>query len=330
MEENTVTTPTETAEQTPLETTETTQPVQEEQTPESVEQEPETAETETTETAEEVKEQVDWEKRAKDTQASFTKVSQEKAELAKRIEELEQQLKPKIVNEGKINPEFEQKYKFDADNQEFLTYDNLARQLDTEQRAEVEELLRQAQRLYNPTNNRAYEQKMAEIKNYFDAGIVEQIALNKSKLLGDMQSEFNKAIQADKQERADKVAKAIESVPELNELVQPESENYSPEVFGIVKTMFDYTGGVDIEATQKAIAKIKDLGVKEYLAKQKAETEKAQANVPTGTEVVQKETPTITPEQASQNYQKYVEKFQKDGLSFKDAMAKVDSIIMKG
>lgn len=327
MEETTVTT---TEVSTEEQTTPDVEVTQSEETPttEETTQEPETTETETTET--ESAEPTNWEKIAKDNQASFTKVSQEKAELTKRIEELENQLKPKIVNDGKISPEFEQKYKFDVDNQEYLAYDSLARQLDNEQRAEVEQLLREAQRLYNPNNNRAYEQKMAEVKDYFRADIVEQIALNKQNLIGKMKGEFDKAITADKQERANKVAQAIESVPELNELVQPDSENFSQEVFGIVKTMFDYTGNVDVEATTKAIAKIKDLGVKEYLAKQTAEKQKEQANVPTGAEVVQKDAPTITAEEASRNYNKYVEKFQKEGLSFKDAMAKVDAIIMKG
>lgn len=325
----TETTIAETVEQTTPDT-EVTQP-EETQTTEETVQEPETTETETTvETDEGEKATTDWEKIAKDNQASFTKISQEKAELTKRIEELENQLKPKMVQEGKINPEYEQKYRFNVDNQEFIAYENLSRQLEPEQREQAEQLLREAQRLYNPKNNRAYESKMAEVKDYFRSDIVEQIATEKQNLLGQIKGEFDKAILADKQEKANKVAAAIEQVPELNELVQPDSENYSPEVFGIVKTMFDYTGGVDIDSTQKAISKIKELGVKEYLAKQTAETQKAQANVPTGETVVQKSENLPTAKEVSQNYEKFIKKFQKQGLSFEDAMAKVDDIIMKG
>lgn len=309
--------------------TEVTQPVETQTTEETV-QEPVTTETETTVETDEGEKVTDWEKIAKDNQASFTKISQEKAELTKRIEELENQLKPKIVQEGQINPEYEQKYRFDIDTQEFIAYERLCSQLDAEQREQAESLLREAQRLYNPKNNRAYESKMAEVKDYFRSDIVEQIATEKQNLLGQIKSKFDEAIQADKQEKANKVAAAIEQVPELNELVQPDSENYSPEVFGIVKTMFDYTGGVDIESSQKAISKIKELGVKEYLAKQKAETQKAQANVPTGETVVQKSETLPTAKEVSQNYEKYIKKYQKQGLSFNDAMAKVDEIIMKG
>lgn len=322
----TETTIAETVEQTTPDVAENTQPVETETqtTEEQVTQEPETTETETTVETDEGEKVTDWEKIAKDNQASFTKISQEKAELTKQIEELRNQLKPKIVQEGKINPEYEQKYRFDVDNQEFIAYKDLCTQLDAEQREQAESLLREAQRLYNPKNNRAYESKMAEVKDYFRSDIVEQIATEKQNLLGQMKSKFDEAIQADKQEKANKVAQAIEQVPELNELVAPDSENYSPEVFGIVKTMFDYTGGVDIESTQKAISKIKELGVKEYLAKQKAETQKAQANVPTGETVVQKGTALPTAEEINNTPGLYTKLVKKYG------MEKVDSILMKG
>lgn len=332
----TETTIAETVEQTTPDVAENTQPVETEtQTTEEVTQEPETTETETTAETDEGEKVTDWEKIAKDNQASFTKISQEKAELTKRIEELENQLKPKIVENGKISAEYEQNYRFDVDNQEFIAYQNLSRQLEPEQRAEAESLLNDAQRLYNPKNNRAYESKMAEVKDYFRSDIVEQIATEKQNLLSQMKSKFDEAIQADKQEKANKVAQAIEQVPELNELVQPDSENYSPEVFGIVKTMFDYTGGVDIESTQKAISKIKELGVKEYLAKQNAETQKAQANVPTGETVVQKQASGLpTAEELRTNsglYLKTVNKLGgKDYQKRQEVMAKLDAIITKG
>lgn len=332
----TETTIAETVEQTTPDVAEDTQPVEETQTTEeTATQEPETTETETTAETDEGEKVTDWEKIAKDNQASFTKISQEKAELTKRIEELENQLKPKIVQEGKINPEFEQRYRFDVDNREFMAYENLSRQLEPEQREQAESLLREAQRLYNPKNNRAYESKMAEVKDYFRSDIVEQIATEKQGLLNQIRGEFDKALLADKQDKANKVASAIEQVPELNELVQPDSENYSPEVFGIVKTMFDATGNVDIENTQKAIAKIKELGVKEYLAKQKAETQKEQANVPTGETVITKQASSLpTAEELRTNsglYLKTVNKLGgKDIQKRQEVMAKLDAIVMKG
>ena len=331
--EETVTTTVETVSE------QTTPDVVENQTTETTEtdvqpdatQESETDAEETTETAEAetqtVEPEKNWEQIAKDNQASFTRVSQELAELKKQVAAQ----KPQLVQEGKINPEFEQRYKFDVDNKEFLAFDGLARQLEPETRAVVENLLNEARRLYNPNNNRAYEGKMAQIKDYFRSDIVEQIALEKQNLIGKMKGEFERALQADKQERANRIAESIGQVPELNELVEPTSENYSPEVLGIIKQMFDYTGDIDIESTTKAISKIKELGVKEYLAKQNAEKSKEQATVPTGEKtVVQKQSPDITAEMASKNYQKYIDDFMKKGLSFHDAMEKVDAIIMKG
>lgn len=330
--EETISTPVETStEQTPLETANTPQP-EETQTPEETVQEPAKSE-ETAENVEEGQqpEKIDWEKRAKDQQANFTRVSQEKAELTKRIEELESRLKPKIVEDGKINPDFEKRYKMDIDNQEYLAFDNLARRLDPEPRAEVEKLLLEARTLYNPNNNSAYNAKLNQIKDYFRSDIVEAIAVQKQQLQGQLKSAFDREIAKYKEQRANVVAEAIKQTPEIRDLVTADSENYSQDVFDIVNTVFELTGNVDIEGTKNAITKIKELGVKEYLAKQNAEAQKEKATVPSGDTVLQENSsPKITAEMASKNYQKYIDGYMKKGMSFHDAMNKVDEIIMKG
>lgn len=265
--------------------------------------------------------QKNWEQIAKDNQASFTRVSQELAELKKQVEAS----KPRLIqDDGKINPEFEQRYKFDIDNREFIAYDNLSRQLEPETRQVVESLLNEAKRLYNPKNNRAYEAKLAEVKDYFRADIVEQIALEKQNLNSQIKKEFNKAIEAQRMEKAQNVANEIEAIPELKELVTKESENYSPDVFDIVKTMFDYTGGVDVQSTLNAINAIKNIGVKEYIAKQEAEKTKTQATVPTGNTVVQNQSSIPSRDEILANPSLYREAVKKYGMD------KVDSIIMKG
>ena len=322
--EETVTTTVETPE------VQTTPEVTENQTIEDtqpdVTQEPENGEVEATETAEAVEEtakepEKNWEQIAKDNQASFTRVSQELAELKKQIADN----KPKIVQDGKINPEFEQQYKFEVDNREFLQYDSLARQLEPEQRAVVENLLREAQRLYNPRNNSAYEQRMAQVKDYFRSDLVEAIAKEKLQNLSQIKERFNSALAAEKQERANKVAQSIEAVPELNELVAPESENFSQDVFDIVKAIFDYTGSINVESTTKAIQQIKELGVKEYIAKQQAEQVKAKAQVPESTSVVQKQSTELpTRDELVANPSLYRDAVKKFG------MGKVDAVIMKG
>ena len=331
MEETISTTETTSTEQTTQENVSNVQPDENtsNQTIEQTTQEPVNNEEVTTENVEEGKEQTqkqenktqDWEKIAKDNQASFTRVSQELAELKKQIADS----KPKVVTDGKINPQFEMRYKYDVDNKEFLAYDALSRQLEPEMRAEVEKLLAEAKTLYNPSNKRAYETKLNQIKDYFRADIVEQIALEKQKLYGNLDNEFNKMIQADREERAKVIEQRVETMPELKALITPDSENFSEEVFGIVKTMFDLTGDVDIEATQNAISKIKELGVKEYLAKQKAEAEKKNATVPSGEGVLQKTVSTIpTADEMRANpelYRKAVKKF---------GMEKVDAVFMKG
>ena len=314
MEETITTTSEENTEQTtPVVEEEKTQP--EEQTIEKTEtQEPETTETETVIE----KPATDWEKIAKDNQASYTRVSQELAQLKKQIEEN----KPKAVDErGKITAEYEQNYRFELDNREFLTYDNYARQLPVDEREEVESLLLEAKRLYNPNNKTAYNQKMAEVKNHFDSNLVVQIALDRQKLESQMQSEFDRLTNEYKQNKSREIAELVEQSNDLKALLYQESENYSPETFGIIKQMFDLTGGVDLDMTQKAIASIKALGVKEYLASQKVQTEKAKANVPTGETVAKDEGSSITRDYAVKNYQEAVKKY---------GMEKVDEIIMKG
>lgn len=314
MEETITTTSEESTEQTtPVVEEEKTQP--EEQTIEKTEtQEPETTETETVIE----KPATDWEKIAKDNQASYTRVSQELAQLKKQIEEN----KPKAVDErGKITAEYEQNYRFELDNREFLTYDNYARQLPVDEREEVESLLLEAKRLYNPSNKTAYNQKMAEVKNHFDSNLVVQIALDKQNLESQMQSEFDRLTNEYRQNKSREIAELVEQSNDLKALLYQESENYSPETFGIIKQMFNLTGGVDLDMTQKAITSIKALGVKEYLASQKVQTEKAKANVPTGETVAKDEGSSITRDYAVKNYQEAVKKY---------GMEKVDEIIMKG
>ena len=317
--EETISTPTEsTQEQTPLDVTENSQPV-EEQTPENANQELVNDENvaEITEEVEQPKEQINWEKRAKDNQAEFTRVSQELAELKKQIA----QNQPKYVDDkGKITPEYEQQYRFNLDNREYLTYDQLSRQLEPDTRAEVERLLQEARSLYNPNNKHAYNQKMSEIKNYFNADIVEQIALDKRQYENQMQSEFDRLTQEHKTQKSKEIAEMVEQSEDLKALLYQESENYSPEVFGIVKQMFDLTGGVDLDVINKAVSSIKALGVKEHLAQQKANAEKQKANVPTG-QAITSGGEAITRDYAMANYEKLCEKY---------GMEKVDNIIMKG
>lgn len=302
---------------TPDVTEETTQPVETEQTTEETgTQEPENATTTETETGQPTQEPPkDWEKIAKDNQAAYTRVSQELAQLKKAQE-------PQYVDErGKITPQYEQQYRFDIDNREFLAYDQLARQLEPDTRAEVESLLEQAKAIYNPNNKRAYEQKLNEIKDYFRADIVEQIALDKRTLENQMQVQFDKMTNEYRVQKSKEIVDLVEQSDDLKALLYQDSENYSADVFGIVKQMFDLTGGVDLNIINNAVSSIKELGVKEYLAKQKAEAEKAKATVPTGGVETQLNSQNLTPKYAREHYKEAVEKF---------GMDKVDAIIMKG
>lgn len=281
-----------------------------------------TAETDSdsTETVEETetKAEPDWKNSYKELQSSFTRQSQELAELKKQLQDNQ----PRYVDEkGKVTPEYEQQYRRQIDTEEFQAYFNYSRYLDNDSRVEVERLLTEAEKVYNPVNKTAFNQKMLEVKNYFNSDIVEQIALNKRSRESEMQSEFDKRVMEHRQKKSQQVAEFVEQSSDLKALLYQDSENYSPETFSIVHQLFDYTGGnLDIAMTQKAIESIKALGVKEHLAQQKANAEKQKANVPTG-QAVQVNTQPLTRDYAVNNYTEAVKKY---------GMEKVDEIIMKG
>ena len=113
----------------------------------------------------------------------------------------------------------------------------------------------------------------------------------------------------------------VEQSEDLKALLYQESENYSPEVFGIAKQMLELTGGIDFDVLNKAVSSIKALGVKEHLAQQKANAEKQKATVPTGQAVNAGGEP-LTAEYVRQNYVK----LYKAGHTQEE----LDRIIMKG
>lgn len=319
MGDETISTTPETAElQTTPELEVDTQTIESESQPDVSNEESEQAE-QGTETETKIEQPAkNWEQIAKDNQAAFTRVSQEFA----KYKEQQEANKPRLVDEkGKIATEYEQQYRYNVDNEEFLAYDNLARRLDPETRQTVEALLDQARGVYNPNNKQAYMQKMSEIKNYFSSDIVEQIAYNKLQMENQMQSQFNKLQEEFKQQRSMEIASLVDQSDDLKALLYEESDTYSPETFGIIKELFDLTGGVDLDMTQKAITSIKALGVKEYLASQSAQSERQKATVPTGNPITATSSPDLSYNYARDNYKDAVKRF---------GMEAVDKIIMKG
>lgn len=310
--------------------TQTTPEVQEEtqtsESPATEQQEPETQQPET-EIQDETPEEktIDWEKQAKNHQAAFTKSQQELSELKKKIEQFEKPKEEKIIDsDGKISKEFQENYQLQIDNNEYMAYDNLSRQVpDIEVRQEIESILREAQNIYQYDKN-AYSQKMNELKQYFAPSIVEQIAKNKFLAEQGLEKTFNEELAKDRQEKAKVLTEKIQESAELNAIVNPDSENYSPEVLGIVKDIFNSYGTVDIELTTKAISSIKALGVKEYIAKQEQEKAKTVANVPTGNNVQVSSNDMPTAKDLNENPALYTESVKKYG------MEKIDAIIMKG
>lgn len=226
------------------------------------------------------------------------KYVKETAELKKQLQQLQQQQKPQIVNEqGQIDKNFEQQYKQNIDNQEFMSYVNGSRGLELEQRQEVENLLVDAQRLYLMGDKMAYNAKLAEVKQYFNPNIIEHIAQRKLMAENAMKQEFERAKYQQRYDRGAELAKDVEADAELFNLLNEKSENYVPELFQVFKNTFDTYGSVDLEQFKTTINKIKEIGVKQYLATQAMEKTKGQAQVPTGNNTIKVESKKLTGEQ---------------------------------
>lgn len=295
-----------------------------------------TQETEPTEPAEKLyagkyKSIEDLEKGYKEAEKSFNKV----AELEKRIKDYESK-QPKYVNEdGKFNPEIKLQYDQYIDNQEFLTYAELARQLDADTRDEVERLLSEAQRVYNPRNRQAYLSKLKEAKNYFDSEVIENIADRKKSLEAQAKEKMRGYEQQERNRRANECAQKIREVPELYDLVNQESKNFKPEVMSILDAVFDAYGDVDVPQVLKAINTIKELGVKEYQAKQEFEKTRTNASVVQGNNVTtQQQTSLPTRAELLKDptlYEKTINRMAgKDYAKRQEIERKLDAVIMKG
>lgn len=232
------------------------------------------------------------------------KYVRESAELKKQL----QQQQPQIVNEyGQIDKRFEQQYRQNIDNQEFMAYVNGSRGLDIETRQEVEDLLVDAQRLYLMGDKAAYTSKLAEVKQHFNPNVIEQIAQRKLMAENAMQQEFERAKYQQKYDRGAELAKNVEADSELFSLLNAGSENYMPELFQIFKDTFDIYGSVNVTAFKNVINKVKELGVKQYLAAQEIEKTKGLAQVPSGNNTVKTEPKKLTSEQLET--QEFWEKF---------------------
>ena len=273
----------------------------------------------------------DLEKGYKEAEKSFNRV----AELEKQIKAYEEKQPKYVTDDGKFNPEIKAQYEQNIDNREFLTYVEYARGLDAESRNEVERLLGEAQRVYNPKDKSAYYNKLNEAKNYFSANVIESIADAKRNLKAQAQDQMRNFEQQERTKRANACAEKIKNEPELFNLVNKESKDFSPEVLGMVEAMFDVYGDVDIPQTMKAINSIKELGVKQYLAKQEFEQQKQQANVVQGNNVTTTKTssfPTRSELIKDPNlYEKTIKSMgENDTAKRAEISAKLDAIIMKG
>ncbi len=283
---------TETAETSTLSTTEGATPQNVVETNETVEnttpQETTTEETATDgkgtdEKVEQPKETVNYEQRYKDLQAEYTKGQQRIAELEKQIPQQQQ-----IVNEqGQINPLFEQRFNHELNNREFSTYQAYAMQIeDTEDRNSAINKLNEANIHYANGNISAYNSCMNEVKQYFNPQLVEQIAEQKAIMKAQKGEYINQAVYQQRMTAGANLEAELKQNTEVWELVNPDSENYSQDVFNVVKQMFDSFGSIDTTALTNVIKAIETNGVRKFRAnleaQKTAEMNKQKSDIPLG------------------------------------------------
>ena len=192
-------------------------------------------------------------------------------------------------------------------------------------RQEAEKYLAQAQKLYNPKNKQAYSDKLALVKNLFDADTVENIIARKQLY----QNNLNFQKENLQRQACDTIsrnfAREVQSAPELEALLNPYSPDFSREIFNLVESNLHTFGKIDIPSTMKAIDKIKEMGIRQYIAKRELEKATANANVQSGGSINTSRLtsmPTADELKANPNlYEKACKKF---------GMDKIDAVIMKG
>lgn len=229
------------------------------------------------------------EKGYKETEKSFNRV----AELEKEIETLRSQVpkQPQIVNEqGKVNPQYEQQFYLNLNRGELQEYQNLALRIeDTDDRNEAINILNQANMYFANGNMQAFNKAMNEAKMYFNPAYIEQVNSLKMQALANKDNTINQAIQEQKKQALNTLETELRQNQEVWELVDPQSPNYSEDVFGVVKEYFDSFGGVDTNRLASFIKAIEANGVRKYTAnleaQKTAEMNKQKASITGGDNV---------------------------------------------
>lgn len=227
----------------------------------------ETQETDVNDAENKTTQNVDYEKSYKELQAEYTRSQQRLRDLEARMPQ-----KPQIVDDnGRVNPQFEMNFNYKVEAFEYNSYRNLATQLDSDVMPEVMDKLNRADNCYKMGDIHSYKTLMNEIKEYFNPTYIEQITEQKAMLKAQKGDYINQAIAEQRAFNGAKLEYDLRQSPEVWELVNPESEFYSAETFGIVKQMFDTYGTVDIELTTNAIKAIENNAIRKYKASLEAQ-----------------------------------------------------------
>lgn len=172
-----------------------------------------------------------------------------------------------------------------------------------------------------------------EAKRYYPSDFLEKVAVGKLQMSERLKAQYDAQIKQKADEATAELAQVLKT--DYAEFLADANENKGKAQ--ALKSFCDANfiqSKEDMEAFMGIYQNIADYeraaAIKEYEAQKAIDAEKKKAVIETGSQEVQPQNDLPSAETASKNYEKYIKKYQKEGLTFKEAMAKVDEIIMKG
>lgn len=238
--------------------------------------------TETDEKEAETKPSIDYEKQYKELQAEYTRNQQKLKELEARVPQ-----QPQIIDDrGRVNPQFERDFAHQVEAFEYNSYRNLATQLEADVMPEVMDKLNKADNCYKMGDINSYRALMNEVKEFFNPLYIEQISAQKAMMNARKGEYIDKALKEQMTANATRLEEDLKQSSEVWELVNPDSEYFNAETFGIIKQLFDSYGSIDTQLATNAIKAIEANAIRKYKAnveaQKTAEVNKQKASIVTG------------------------------------------------
>lgn len=266
---------------------------------------------------------------AQKTLTQNAQFKQKYEELLKQ-QEARQAIELEKVKQQGFNSVEERQIAYNADLAEYQAFVNSIDAVGLDNAADVQQLLQN----YYSTGNKAY---LEEAKRYYPSNLLETIAINKADFINQSKNDLAKQQQTkarqQKQEQEKQLAEVIKA--DYADFLSDLDNNKGKSAWLEAACNLEYIQSKEdmdkfVEMYSDMAKYEREQAIKEYEAKKVIDETKNKASI--GTDGVSNNTtePIPNAEMVSKNYQKYIDEYMSKGLSFAEAMKKVDEIIMKG